>query len=83
MIPHTISARRLNWLAHIARRCERKWHHDVVLLGERVDNGEIMIEPGLRGIPYAPHDRHVIPAGMFAALVAVDDLRAWLRERGA
>ncbi len=82
MIRHRISACRLNWLAHAVRHAHRRCRNDVVLLGASVRDGEIVLEDDLLGLPYTPYVTNAVPAGQFAALVSVDQLSTWLRDRG-
>ena len=80
MIRHAVSPTRLNYFAHAIRHARRRMWHDVVLLGDRIEDGEVVIEPGLSGFPFAPNI--AIPTGSFAAIVPIDVLTVWLRERG-
>ena len=80
MLTNAVSPTRLNYLAHAIRHARRRMWHDVVLLGDRVADGEVIIEDGLTGFPFAPNI--AIPTGSFAAIVPIDVLTVWLRERG-
>ena len=82
MIRHAVSPRRLNWLSAACQLAERRYRFDVVLLGERVEAGEVRIEDGLLGIPYMPPRVDLVPDGYRAAVVTTDQLRVWLRDRG-